>query len=54
MKDRLVADKVTVLSDLWHNPLWQWFKEGCCKPLLGVWGFHREREGPGLGPSGLK
>ena len=25
--------------DLWHNLLWQWLKEGCHKPVLGVGGL---------------
>ena len=28
---------LTVFGDLWHNQLWQWLEEGCCKPVLGVW-----------------
>ena len=28
---------LTVFRDLWRNQVWQWLKEECGKPLLGVW-----------------
>ena len=31
-----------VFRDLWCNQQWQWLKEECRKPMLGVWDYARQ------------